>query len=443
MGKKIIISGADFSAVAVASNAVALTALSIVGGDSTVQGRDIQLAVAYTPTNTTQKGVTWSVSGNATIDQTGLVHFNGSADGSVTVTVTSTKNASITASKTISFAIPAIEAPVFSVPAGTYSTDQSVVITGPTGASIYYTTDGTTPSANNGTLYNSAVTVNTSMTLKAVAIVDGQSSAVTSAEYTLTGTLTVAVVDESNNAVSGATVMFGGVTLAETQTSGTYSGTVNRGTGTVMVSKSGFDNASQSVTVGQSTSVSVTLPAASVMDVLETQGVQSVSEYSVTYNYSNQLYLMKMNTRSSMVRYDPDGGFNVTWGGSQGLETGDDKKFAPVQWPDGFEIVDIVFNSPEAGSNNRKYNYSVFNASNTLLTKIGWTDSALSGRFRLTNFPNAKYITFAFYINIGSKTTQQLKDYGLSIMAFKTAEAAAAWYQEQGKTEPTDVTITT
>ena len=41
------------------------------------------------------------------------------------------------------------------------------------GASIYYTTDGTTPSASNGTLYSSTFTVNKNTTVKAIAVKAG------------------------------------------------------------------------------------------------------------------------------------------------------------------------------------------------------------------------------------------------------------------------------
>ena len=77
-------------------------------------------------------------------------------------------------------------APVFNVAAGTYNSTQTVTITdGTTGAAIYYTTNGTTPTCAS-TLYSAPVAINVSTTLKAVACVTGWStSTVTSAAYTL------------------------------------------------------------------------------------------------------------------------------------------------------------------------------------------------------------------------------------------------------------------
>lgn len=79
--------------------------------------------------------------------------------------------------------------PVLSVPSGTYSAAQSVSIATTTStASIYYTTDGTTPTAKS-TLYSEPVTVNEGQeTLKSVAIAPGYlPSTVASANYALTG----------------------------------------------------------------------------------------------------------------------------------------------------------------------------------------------------------------------------------------------------------------
>lgn len=79
-----------------------------------------------------------------------------------------------------------VSAPIFSVENGTtFETDFNLTLSCETeGAAIYYTTDGTTPSAES-TLYTSAgIDINATTTVKAIAIKDGQSSSVVSATYT-------------------------------------------------------------------------------------------------------------------------------------------------------------------------------------------------------------------------------------------------------------------
>lgn len=79
----------------------------------------------------------------------------------------------------------AVATPTFSVAGGNYDEAQSVTISCATGgATIYYTTDGSTPTSGS-TAYSTAVNVNTSMTLKAIAIKGVDESAVASATYTL------------------------------------------------------------------------------------------------------------------------------------------------------------------------------------------------------------------------------------------------------------------
>ncbi len=78
--------------------------------------------------------------------------------------------------------------PIASPSAGNYSSSQVVTLTSnDTGSglnNIYYTTDGTTPSSSNGTLYTTAVTVSSDLTLKAIAYdMAGNSSSVLSAVY--------------------------------------------------------------------------------------------------------------------------------------------------------------------------------------------------------------------------------------------------------------------
>ena len=93
-----------------------------------------------------------------------------------------------------------VATPRFSARTGYYDENQSVTITCETeGAAIYYTTDGTTPTANS-TAYNGAISINgtnfngESTTLKAIAIKEGESSAVATATYTFVTPL--ATMDE-------------------------------------------------------------------------------------------------------------------------------------------------------------------------------------------------------------------------------------------------------
>lgn len=90
-----------------AGDAVALTGLS-VSGDSTVgnMGNKAQYSVEYSPSDTTQRGVIWSVtsgSAYASIDESGLLTVKSGANGNaVTIRATSKENTSIYAEKTIS-----------------------------------------------------------------------------------------------------------------------------------------------------------------------------------------------------------------------------------------------------------------------------------------------------------------------------------------------------
>jgi peptidoglycan hydrolase-like protein with peptidoglycan-binding domain len=76
--------------------------------------------------------------------------------------------------------------PTADAAAGTYTANQSVVISSASSSAIRYTTDGTTPSCSVGTAYASAITVSTSQTIKAVGCdASGNSSAEASFAYTI------------------------------------------------------------------------------------------------------------------------------------------------------------------------------------------------------------------------------------------------------------------
>ena len=77
--------------------------------------------------------------------------------------------------------------PTFSPAAGTYTSAQSVTISTTTsGASIRYTTDGSTPTSTSGTVYTGAINVSETTTIKAIAYKDGNNdSQVAEATYTI------------------------------------------------------------------------------------------------------------------------------------------------------------------------------------------------------------------------------------------------------------------
>ena len=86
---------------------------------------------------------------------------------------------------TISTEAPAVLAPTFSPVAGTYTEIQNVTITCATeGATIYYTTDGSTPT-NESEEYTEVITVSENTTIKAIAYVGTETSAVATAEYVI------------------------------------------------------------------------------------------------------------------------------------------------------------------------------------------------------------------------------------------------------------------
>lgn len=64
-----------------------------------------------------------------------------------------------------------------------FAESTEVTITGPAGATIHYTTDGSTPTAESA-VYSEPLTFTETTTLKAIAIKDGVSSAVTTRTYT-------------------------------------------------------------------------------------------------------------------------------------------------------------------------------------------------------------------------------------------------------------------
>jgi len=129
--------------------------------------------------------------------------------------------------------------PTFSPVAGTYTSPQSVTIKDATaGATIYYTTNGTTPTISSSK-YTAAITVQATETLKAIATATGYSqSAVAAATFTIIlptgtptfslgpGTYTSAQIVTVKDATAGAAIYYTTNGNAPTASSPKYTGAI-------------------------------------------------------------------------------------------------------------------------------------------------------------------------------------------------------------------------
>ena len=136
--------------------------------------------------------ISWALSGDAasyltrtpaTGTSTSVTHTSQSPSD-LTATLTVTASAAGAASKTATATITAygpMEAPTISRTGNSIS-----LATASAGATIYYTTDGSTPTADNGTAYAGPFDLVTSpTTVKAIAIRDGHSSTVTDESFSI------------------------------------------------------------------------------------------------------------------------------------------------------------------------------------------------------------------------------------------------------------------
>jgi Chitobiase/beta-hexosaminidase C-terminal domain/Beta xylosidase C-terminal Concanavalin A-like domain len=142
-------------------------------------------------------------------------------DASTTINAIAVASGVSSAVATATYTSAPVATPTFSPVSGTtFTSTLSVSINETTsGSTIYYTTDGSTPSTSSQ-VYSSPITINTSTTIKAIAVVSGVSSSVGTATYnaapvstptfspvsgrTFTSTLSVSI----NETTSGSTIYY-------------------------------------------------------------------------------------------------------------------------------------------------------------------------------------------------------------------------------------------
>jgi hypothetical protein len=158
--------------------------------------------IHYTTNGTTPTASSTAYSGPITVSSSETLEALATADGY-------TQSAVATAAYTVN--LPAAATPTFSPAAGTYTSTQTVTISDATsGAIVYYTTNGTTPTASSST-YSVPLSVSSTETIEAIATASGYSpSAAASATYTIGAPFSIAPASGSSTT---ATVKPGGTAV--------------------------------------------------------------------------------------------------------------------------------------------------------------------------------------------------------------------------------------
>jgi hypothetical protein len=116
--------------------------------------------------------------------------------------------------------VPKVDDPIFSPGGGTYPSAQSVTILYESGATLRYTTDGSEPTSTHGTIYSGAISVSSSMTIKAIAYRTGYIAGYATATYTIgtssdTTPPTCSIIINNDDSTTSSTTVTLSVTYAD------------------------------------------------------------------------------------------------------------------------------------------------------------------------------------------------------------------------------------
>ena len=180
--------------------------------------------------------------------------------------------------------------PTYSIASGTYTSAQTVSISDATsGATIYYTIDGTTPTTAS-TVYSAPITVSATETLEAIAVATGYStSAAGTAAYTITlpaatptfspspGTYTTAQTITISDSTSGAIIYYTTDGTTPTSSSPVYSSPVTvSATGSLeaIANAAGYSNSAIGTAAYTIGTQPLTIPAAGLIGTVAGNGTQ-------------------------------------------------------------------------------------------------------------------------------------------------------------------------
>ncbi|WP_320128428.1 chitobiase/beta-hexosaminidase C-terminal domain-containing protein [uncultured Sphaerochaeta sp.] len=267
--------GMDDSAVATSSISLttvvtpSIIASDVAGGQRvTITSSTSGATIHYTTDGSTPTSSSSMYSSAINLNSTGTTNFKA-------IAIKAGMLDSTVASKSVT--VDQVAIPTFTPNGMLFNSSQAVTMTSTSGSTIYYTKDGSTPTTSSPSITSGqSITLNTTTTLKAMAVKSGMvDSSASSATYTAMATISTPVIAASNItggqqvtmscATSGATIHYTTDGSAPTSSSATYSSGINlTSAGTITVKaiaiKSGMVDssvASKSVTVGQTATPSI------------------------------------------------------------------------------------------------------------------------------------------------------------------------------------------
>lgn len=173
-------------------------------------GESQTIYATLTPSNADNQKISWTSSDNSIVTvSNGVLTANGIGTASITAISDDGKYTAMCNVTVVEKPqLEQVSAPKSSIANGYISIDTKVYISSDTAsAKIYYTTDGSQPSATNGTLYTSYINITEDMTIKAIAIKDNmEDSKISQFTYRIIGEDTPTIQVESVKGKSGETV---------------------------------------------------------------------------------------------------------------------------------------------------------------------------------------------------------------------------------------------